>query len=85
MGKMISIQIRFPPDELKRIDGYVALGEYSSRSDFVRDAVRRMEMIRALEKMNEIMQKSGVTFDDLLSGSGDIRASLFKEMFGDMD
>jgi Arc/MetJ-type ribon-helix-helix transcriptional regulator len=81
---MVSVQIRFPPDELKRIDRYVASGEYSSRSDFVRDAVRRMEMIKALQRMNEIMQKSGITFDDLLGGSDDIRISLFKEMFGDM-
>jgi hypothetical protein len=44
-----------------------------------------MEMIKALERMNEIMTKSGITFDDLLSGSIQIRTSLFKEMFGDLD
>ena len=85
MGKMVSVQIRFPPDELKRVDGYVKAGEYSSRSDYVRDAVRRMEMIKVLERMSKALQKKGITFEDLLEGGGEIRTSLFEEMFGDIE
>ncbi|MGA1820373.1 MAG: ribbon-helix-helix domain-containing protein [Thermoplasmatota archaeon] len=82
MTKMVSVQIRFPADELRRIDSYVEKGEYSSRSDFIRDAVRKMEMIRALESMRRVLNEKNVTFEDLLEGGDEIRAILLKEMFG---
>ncbi|MGA1793919.1 MAG: ribbon-helix-helix domain-containing protein [Thermoplasmatota archaeon] len=82
MTKMVSVQIRFPADELRRIDSYVEKGEYSSRSDFIRDAVRKMEMIRAMERMRRILDESNITFEDLLEGGNEIRSSLLKEMFG---
>ena len=80
MTRMVSVQIRFPADELRRIDSYVEKGEYSSRSDFIRDAVRKMEMIRAMESMRRILNENDITFEDLLEGGNEIRSALLKEM-----
>ena len=85
MARMVSVQIRLPSNEVNRIDSYVEGGEFSSRSDFIRDAVRKAEMLKSLMEINDILGKAGITFEDLLEGGGDIRRSLFGEMFGGVD
>ena len=59
MTQMVSVQVRFPPEELKRIDNYIKKGEYSSRAEFIRDAVRKAEMLRSLQVLREIMKEEG--------------------------
>ena len=83
MTQMVSVQVRFPPEELKRIDNYIKNGEFSSRAEFIRDAVRKAEMLRAIQTLREIMNKEGVSEKDLIEGGKKIRNKLFKEMFGD--
>ena len=83
MARMISIQVRFPEEELKRIDGHVENGEFSSRSDLIRDAVRKIETIRSMDRIAVILEAKGITFNDLLEGTSKIREDLFKEMFGE--
>jgi hypothetical protein len=39
---MSVIQVRLPQEIIKDIDGFVKSGKYTTRSDVVRDAVRRM-------------------------------------------
>jgi hypothetical protein len=39
----------------------------------------------ALDRMGTLLQEKGITFEDLLEGSSDIRTSLFEEMFGDIE
>ncbi len=82
MSRMVSVQVRFPGNELEWIDSLVKNGEYSSRSDCVRDAVRKMETVRSFQRLSLLLEKKGITFDDLLKGGDEIRASLFSEMFG---
>ena len=83
MSQMISVQVRFPPEELKRIDSYIKKGEYSSRAEFIRDAVRKAEMLRSLQILREIIKEEGITEKNLLEGGKKVRERLFKEMFGD--
>ena len=83
MSQMISVQVRFPPEELKRIDTLVESGEYPSRSEFIRDAVRKVEMIRSLKELRKIIEEEGVTERELREGGKEERKKLFKEMFGD--
>jgi len=83
MSQMISVQVRFPSKELKRIDNYVKKGEYSSRSEFIRDAVRKAEMLRSLQILREIIKDEGLTEKELLEGGKEARKKLFKEMFGE--
>ena len=83
MSKMVSVQIRFPLKELKRIDSYVEKGEFSSRAEFIRDAVRKAEMLHSLQKLREIIKDEGITEKELFEGGKEIRKKLFKEMFGE--
>jgi len=85
MTQMESVQIRFPSEELKRIDSYVKRGEYHSRSEFIRDAVRKAEMIQALKDILKIMEKEGITEEDLHKGGKAIREKIFSEMFGEIE
>ncbi len=85
MARMVSVQIRLPSEEVNRIDSYVEEGKFSSRSDFIRDAVRKAEMLRSMMEMNYTLRKAGITFEDLLEGGSEIRRSLFGEMFGGVD
>ncbi len=82
MTQMVSVQIRFPPEELKRIDAYVARGDFHSRAEFIRDAVRKAELIMALNDLRKILEEEGLTEADLLEGREDIRQKVYMEMFG---
>lgn len=81
MSQMESVQVRFPPEELKRIDQYVERGEYPSRSEFIRDAVRKAEMINTLRDLREIMKEDDLTEEELLESGKEIREKLYQEMF----
>ena len=52
---MDTIQVRLSHGIVKRIDGLVETGVYSSRSDVLRDAVRRL----VLDKFVGILQNEG--------------------------
>jgi len=83
MTRMVSVQIRFPGEELKRIDSYVESGEFHSRSEFIRDAVRKAETIRAMNMLRRIISEKGISEEELLNGGMEVRGQLFQEMFGD--
>jgi len=85
MVQMVSIQIRFPQEEIKRIDNYVEEGEFHSRSEFIRDAVRKAEMIRSLSEMRKILGDEGITEEELIESGKKIRKQLFEDMFGDVE
>lgn len=84
MSQMVSIQIRFPPEELRRIDSYIEDGEFPSRAEFIRDAVRKAEMVRSLSELRKIIKDEGLTEEELLDGGKEVRKKLFEEMFGDV-
>ncbi|MFW6197139.1 MAG: ribbon-helix-helix domain-containing protein [Thermoplasmatota archaeon] len=81
MADMKSVQVRFPPEELKRIDKLVKKGEYPSRSEFIRDAVRKAEMIRTLKDLRELMKDENVSPEDLIESGKETRDKIYKEMF----
>ena len=81
MTQMVSVQIRFPSEELRRIDGLVERGEYHSRADYIRDAVRKAEMIQALFDIRRIMEAEGMTEEELLRGLKELREEMFSREF----
>ena len=85
MTQMVSIQIRFPSEAIKRIDHYVEEGEFHSRSEFIRSAVRKTEMIRSLSEIRKIIGDEGITEEELIESGKKIRKQLFEEMFGDVE
>lgn len=81
MSQMESVQIRFPSEELKRIDQYVKRGEYPSRSEYIRDAVRKAEMINILRDLRGLMKEEDLTEEELIESGKEIREKLYHEMF----
>lgn len=81
MSQMESVQVRFPSEELKRIDQYVKRGEYPSRSEYIRDAVRKAEMINILRDLRELMKEEDLTEEELIESGKEIREKLYQEMF----
>ena len=64
---------------------YVEEGEFHSRSEFIRDAVRKAEMIRSLSEIRRIIGDEGITEEELIESGKEIRRQLFREMFGDVE
>lgn len=83
MVKMKSVQVRFPEEELRRIDRYVERGEYPSRSEFIRDAVRKAEALHSIETMRRLVEDAGLTEQEIVEGGMEVREELFDEFFGD--
>ena len=68
---MDTIQVRLSHGLVKRIDELVDTGVYSSRSDVLRDAVRRL----VLDKLVGILQQEGDSVKDVR----ELRKKLSKE------
>jgi putative addiction module CopG family antidote len=70
---MDTIQVRLSPGLVKQVDKLVNSGIYSSRSDVVRDAVRRL----VLDKMVGIIANTGDSVQEVKA----LRKDLSKEKF----
>ncbi|MBS3082289.1 ribbon-helix-helix protein, CopG family [Candidatus Pacearchaeota archaeon] len=70
---MDTIQVRLGPGLVKKIDSLVDTGVYSSRSDVLRDAVRRL----VIDKLIGIIPNEG----DSVAEVRDLRKKLSKEKF----
>ena len=71
---MDTIQVRLSHGLVEKIDNLVQTGVYSSRSDVLRDAVRRL----VLDKLIGILPDIGDSVKDIRK----IRTKLSKEKFG---
>jgi len=73
-------QIRFPKKQLYKIDEIVKKGMYANKSDFVRDAVRRLiwnlevgtikntgDSVKEVRKIRQILSKKGITLREINS------------------
>lgn len=50
---MEKIQVRFPDDDLDRLEDEVAAGKYPNRSEAIRDKVRKSYLLEAIVQMRE--------------------------------
>lgn len=62
----VPVQIRFPPEVVRRIDMKVDSGEFSSRADYVRYVV-----IKSFEDVDEVDHLKVALYDLLTSGVAD--------------
>ena len=82
-----SITIRFAEDDLKQIDKKIKEGKFTSRSDFVRYAVRHnlFEMNKLesnLDIISDIAEKRKITRDQIRKSVRKVRKKVYKEEFG---
>jgi Arc/MetJ-type ribon-helix-helix transcriptional regulator len=76
----VPVQIRFPPEVVRRIDMKVDSGEFSSRADYVRYVV-----IKSFEDVDEVDHLKVALYDLLSSGvADDILKEQIKKIYRDM-
>ncbi len=62
---MDTVQIRLPTKEIEEIDMRVKRGEYPSRSEAIRDMIRRAELFDIMNSFMGLVAEEGITKDDL--------------------
>lgn len=78
---MKTVQVRLSPDQLRAIDRKVKAGRYQSRSEAIRDYIRKAEFFEALEEFRRLATKAGLNEDEIWQDPEEIRKALYKEMF----
>lgn len=63
---METIQIRVTKKQLHEVDKLVKYGVYNSRSEAVRDAVRRLQLLATLTELQEKAKEKGIKQEELL-------------------
>ena len=63
MSKMLYLGVKMPPGVMAEIDNHVATGKYSSRSDFVKSAIRlHLDYLKRMENTTAVTYVK--TFDE---------------------
>jgi Arc/MetJ-type ribon-helix-helix transcriptional regulator len=78
---MKTVQIRLTPDQLKLIDRKVKAGIYQSRSEAIRDYIRKAEFFEALTEFRSLAAQSGLTEAALWQDDESTRKVLFAKLF----
>ena len=73
------IQIRLPEKEVSEIDRRVKKGEYPSRSEAIREMVRRAELFEAMSAFMGLVKEEGISSKEI---DKSVREEAYKEMFG---
>ena len=82
-----SVTIRFAQDDLTQIDKKIKEGKFTSRSDFVRYAVRHSifemdRLERNLDILGDMATEKGITRADVRRSVRKVRKRVYKEEFG---
>ena len=85
-----SITVRLAEKDIEGIDRLVSQGRFTSRSDLVRTAVRRIvdpdeELLRMIEENGRRADAEGLTIEDIVKEVRKVRKELYEEMYGDDD
>jgi Arc/MetJ-type ribon-helix-helix transcriptional regulator len=75
---METLQIRLPKTALQKIDREVRNGVYRSRSEAVRDALERIELLSVFGAFRSLIEEEGIDKKALLQGAAKIRGQLYK-------
>jgi len=75
------VQIRLPGRELKDIDMRVRRGDYPSRSEAIRDMIRRAELFDVMNEFMGLVKDEGITLTQAPK-AGANREKVYEEMFG---
>jgi Arc/MetJ-type ribon-helix-helix transcriptional regulator len=78
---MEKIQVRFPSEDLERIEDEVAAGKYPNRSEAIRDKVRKSYLLESIVQMREATE--GMDREDALAALETTREAHFEEFTSD--
>jgi Arc/MetJ-type ribon-helix-helix transcriptional regulator len=77
---MRTIQIRVSPDQLKGIDRKVKQGKYQSRSEAIRDYIRKAEFYEALAQFRSLVEETGLTEEEFLRDDRKVRKAVAEKL-----
>ena len=77
---MKTIQIRVSPDQLKGIDRKIKQGKYQSRSEAVRDYIRKAEFFEALTQFRALFEETGLTEAEFLRDDRSVRKIIAEKL-----
>jgi Arc/MetJ-type ribon-helix-helix transcriptional regulator len=77
---MKTVQIRLAPEQLKLIDRKIKAGTYQSRSEAIRDYIRKAEFFEALTEFRSLAAQSGLTEDEFWQDNESTRKALFTKL-----
>ena len=80
---MKTVQVRLTPEQLESIDRQVRAGKYQSRSEAIRDYIRKAELFEALEAFRRLAERAGLREEEIWQDPEAIRKALFEEMFAE--
>ena len=78
---MEKIQVRFPSEDLERIEDEVAAGKYPNRSEAIRDKVRKSCLLESIVQMREATE--GMDREDALAALEMTREAHLEEFTSD--
>jgi|GEM_PF-724552 len=79
---MKTIQIRLTHEQLEDIDRKVKQGIYQSRSEAIRDYIRKAEFFDALIQFRKLVSQAGLKEEDIWDDAEEIRKALYEKLFG---
>ena len=76
--------VRMPEAEYKYIDQSIAEGYFTSRSDFIKSAIRLQIHETAKRKLNDLKSKRGekTSLKEILKSAKESRKAVYKEIWG---
>jgi len=79
---METVQVRFPRKELEELDREVKIGRYPSRSEAIRDMVRRAALFDVMKEFMELAKQEKIKREDIEQDREKLREECYEEMFG---
>lgn len=80
---MQTVQIRLSPDQLKEIDQKVKSGLYQSRSEAIRDYIRKAEFFEGLAQFRKLAAEACLDESEIWEDNESIRKDLYKKLTGE--
>jgi len=78
---MKTVQIRLTPEQLEEIDRKVKQGIYRSRSEAIRDYIRKAEFFEALIQFRKLLFRAGLKEEEIWDDPEKIRKALYEKLF----
>ncbi|MFO7992325.1 MAG: ribbon-helix-helix domain-containing protein [Thermoplasmata archaeon] len=79
MSKMVPVGVQFTQEELERIDRSVERRGYGSRSEYIRDMVRRYTLTLYSKEFGRICEERGITKEEMVETIKKVREELWEE------
>lgn len=78
---METVQVRLSKDQLKAIDRQVKAGKYQSRSEAIRDYIRKAEFFETLVQFRALVTQAGLKGEEFWKDPEALRKALYREIF----